>query len=111
MDSIKLATPEQVATIADRADLSETTTVWAMGDDLSVVRLCCEIDPQIMTPESSGQRKLLFTWGLENMLRVANQKAYYFNVKCEDETYLKIVEKYGAIKVSEAPEFRFKKVL
>lgn len=113
MDSIKLATPEQIEKIRATSDLGPTSLVYAMGEDLAVVKAVTEIDPVYFDANSNTSRRLLFIWGLENMLRGNGIPAYYFNTLADDAnaSWRKVVETHGAHQVSTAPEFRFKKEL
>lgn len=111
MDAIKLATPEQIEAIKDKSDLTPRSRVLAMGDDVAVVKDTTELDPVFYGPESSHKRKLLFIWGIENMLRTMGYSEYYFNVPTRDESYIHVVKSLGAETVSAEPEFRFKKAL
>lgn len=111
MDDIRLATEEEVKTIAERADLTRGCSVWAMGKDLAVVRQCIELDPVFYAEDSSNQRKLVFIWGLMNMLRATGTPEVYFNVPVALEQYRKVVEHFGAEPTSMEPEIRYKKSL
>lgn len=111
MDKIKLATPEQIERIKDTSDLSATSAVYAMGEDLAVVKTVSEIDPAYFAESSSTQRRLLFIWGLENMLRGIGVPAYYFNVHANEDAWRKVVETHGAVATSTEPEIRYKKEL
>ncbi len=115
MEPIRLATPEEIESIKDKADcLGPATTVAAFpgkeGTDFAVIRQVTEIDPMLMA-NNSGNRRALFAWSLENALRLMNVPEYYFNVNSEDVAWLKIVEKWGAERIHEGLEIRFKKVL
>ncbi len=115
MESIRLATPEEIESIKDKADcLGQETTVAAFpgkkGTDFAVIRKVTEIDPMLMTNDS-GNRRALFAWSLENALRLMGVPEYYFNVNSEDVAWLKIVEKWGAKRIHKGLEIRFKKVL
>ena len=111
MDDIKLATLEQIERIAAFSDINSDTAVFAMGDDLAVIRNAKEIDPVVFSEESTNARKLLFIWGIENCLRSAGFPSYYFNVAVDNEEWIKAVETHGAIRLSSQPEYRYKKVL
>lgn len=111
MDDIVLATPDQVESIRAQSDLGPTSSVYAMGEDLAVVKQVFELDPVYFSPESTTARRLLFTWGLENMLRGIGVTAYYFNVPTGDDKWKHVVETHGAEQVSRAAEYRYKKLL
>lgn len=108
MDAIKLATPEQVERIRAKADLGTTSSVYALGEDIAVLKNVSEIDPVFFAEGSTTQRKLLFIWGLENHLRLLGIDAYYFNTKADDSAWRKVVETHGAEAISESPEIRYK---
>ena len=82
-----------------------------MGNDLAVVRDTVEIDPVFFDENSSYKRKLMFFWGLENMLRAMGYSESYFNVHAENESFISVLKHLGAEPVSEVPEIRFKKSL
>lgn len=68
-----------------------------------------EIDPVIFAPSSGGQRKAMFFWGLLNMLRGLGHFAVYFDIDAEGtEDYQNVLEKLGARKTTEKPQFRYK---
>ena len=113
MDAIRLATPEQVARISATSDLGPTSVVYAMGDDLAVMKQVVEIDPAYFAENSTTSRRLMFIWGLENSLRLNGVPAYYFNCLADEATapWRKVVETHGAKALSTAAEIRFKKEL
>lgn len=115
MEPIRLATPEEIESIKDRADClgQETTVVAFSGDkgvDFAVIRKVTEIDPMLMANDS-GIRRALFIWSLENSLRLMGVPEFYFNIRSEDAAWLKLVERGGAKRIHEGLEIRFKKVL
>ena len=111
MDNIVVATPEQIEKIAATSDLTPTSKVWAMGENLAVLRLAPEIDPLLMAEGSSNKRKALFMWGLENILKGSGMTEYYFNILDSETEWMEIVKSFGAEMISVAPERRFKKLL
>lgn len=112
MDSIRLATPEEIEGIAADSDLTPASSVVTFGGkDFAVVRQCWEIDPMHFAPDSSTSRRLIFGMNLETMLRFNGVKELYFNVPVADEKYIKVLETWGASPTSREPELRFKKVL
>lgn len=112
MEPIRLATKEEIEAIREQADLTPGSTVWRMGEITGVVRPVMELDP-VFYGEAGEQKKLLFVWGVENMLRATGAPAYYFNVPAKEEfdRYRTIVKKWGAEQTSPEPEYRFKKEL
>lgn len=115
MEPIRLATPEEVESIRETSDLTPGSTVVAFpgghGTSLAVIRRTVEIDPMHYGEGCPANRKALFVWGLENMLRFMGNTEYYFNVRTEDEAYRQVVQHWGAQQISVGPELRFKKVL
>lgn len=112
MDIVRLATPEEIETIAASSDLTTASSVITFGGkDFAVLRQCMEIDPMHFAPESSTQRRLIFGMNLETMLRLNGVKEVYFNVPVRDEKYIKVLDTWGATPTSKEPELRFKKVL
>lgn len=112
IDPIRLATEEEIKKIATNSDLVPGCSVWAMGQILGVVRPCIELDP-VWYHDAPDREKMLFVWGMENMLRAMGTTQYYFNVPNTDEyaKYRSIVERMGASTTSQVPELRYKKVL
>ena len=111
MDPIRSATIEEIKTIEDEADLTGQSGVLRFGNDMAVIRSCTEIDPVFFDSESSYSRKLMFIWGIENILRANGLTEYYFNISPEDKAWKQTVEKYGAKPQSLQPEIRYKKLL
>lgn len=113
MDAIKLASAEQVERISKDVDWVPETVVLAMGEDLAVVKKVVELDPVFFAPESNTSRRLMFTWGVENWLRLNGTVNYFFNILADDESavWRKVVETHGAKARSKAPEIRFGKEL
>lgn len=116
LDKIRLASPEEVESIHANADITPRSSVYAFErkegkPDLMVVRPCLEFDPMLMRPESGIARRVAFTWGLEGIARALGNTEYYFNVRCSDEDWIRNVEKFGAVRTSVEPEYRYKKSL
>lgn len=112
MDIVRKATPKEIEQFADRSDLTPTSDVLTFGGkDFAVVRNCTEIDPMFFAEDSGNHRKMLFAMNLESILRFQGVREIYFNVPVADETYIKVLETWGAIPTSREPELRFKKVL
>lgn len=117
LDKIRLATPEEIAPIAEASDLTPRSVVYAFENkktgvpDLMVVRQCIEFDPMLMAPESGIQRRVAFTWGLETVARNAGNTEYYFNLRPEDTEWIANVRKWGGEQITPSPELRFKKLL
>jgi hypothetical protein len=111
---IRLATPEEIETFKERADLTPTCSVFALdtasGTDFAVVRHCYEVDPYI-TEKPDARRKALFIFALESGMKMLNIDRYYFNIKPQDETFINVAQHWGAQQVSEEPELRFVKTL
>lgn len=115
MRPIRLATPAEIDSIKDRADLGPGCTILAFdspgGKTFAVLRQCYEIDPVIVEGDDSGKRKALMFFGLETGLAMLGVPQYYFNIKQEDVEWQAVVKNWGAEQVSPSPELRFKKVL
>ncbi len=112
MDSVRLATPEEIEVFKAHSDITPQSTVVTLGGkDFGVVRNCWEVDPMFFHEESSHKRKLLFAMNLETMLRFQGVSEIYFNVPATDKTYMQVLETWGASPTSREPEIRFKKVL
>ena len=111
MDAIKLATPEQVERIRAESNLSDSSRVLAMGEDLAVLQQVTEVDPVFFAEGTSNSRKLMFIWGIENFLRLIGTRQYAFNIHAKDEAWQRVVETHGARTISTEPELRFVKDL
>lgn len=115
MQEVRPATPEEVKSIESYSDLDETCAVFALdtpqGTILAVRRLAVEIDP-LLYPEGLDNRwKVIFARDIAHILMGGGVTKYYFNAPTDDEKWLNVIEKYGAERVSRAPEHRYKKVL
>ena len=106
---IRLATEEEVKQIAETSDLTASSVVWVWDNDKAVIRTALEIDPVHFAPTSGNQRKALFFWALQNMVRVTGTKEIYFNIDAEGtEDYQAVLEKMGAQKTTSKPQYRYK---
>ena len=116
-ERVRLATQEEVASIADSADLTTASAVFAYdrGEGappaLAVGRLANELDPVIFPEGITDRQRYDFMRLLENHLRLAGVREYYFNIRVSDETWIKTVLVWGAQQQSRGPEFRFRKNL
>lgn len=112
MDTVRLATEEEIATIAPISDLSFATSVFTYGGkDFGVIRQCFEIDPMIFHESSSTKRRAIFAMNLETILRFQGVKEVYFNVADDNTDMKEVVRTWGAEPVSPSVEIRYKKVL
>jgi hypothetical protein len=116
MEHIRLATAEEVESIAEQSEPSAGGLVLALANrakevNLAVVRTVVELDPVFYAKSSSDAEKARFIWGIEERMLGAGYVQYYFNVLAADEKYSKVVETWGARKVSTAPEHRYAKRL
>lgn len=112
MDTIRLATPEEIEKIAATSDLTNASRVVSFGGkDFAVIRNCIEVDPMYFAEDSSTTRRAIFAMNLETLLRFNDVKEIYFNVPVEDEKYRKVLDTWGAVPTSRSPEIRYKKVL
>jgi len=110
LEKIRLATPEEIEGIAKDSDLTPMSRVVVSGDIKAVWRVTNELDP-VFFGESSNQKRVLFFYGMENMLKGAGATEFYFNVPVTDEPYQKVLEHLGAQRTSKEPEYRYKVVL
>ena len=112
MDTIRLASPEEVAPIAEKLDVTPTSTVVTFGGkDFAVHRICRELDQFIFSPDTSDRRKLYFLANLETALRLQGVTEIYFNIPAADSAYKSVIENMGAEAISPEPMIRYKKVL
>lgn len=107
LEKIRLATEEEVKSIADQANLTPMSRVLAMGDMKAVWKVCNELDP-VFFAESSPTKMYKFIWGIENIFMGAGLTEYYFQVPVKSEEYIKIVEHFGGQRQSKEPEYRYK---
>lgn len=110
-EELRLATPEEVTQISQKADLTPTSKVFAEGQNLAVVRMCYELDPVYFHEDSPPSARYLFLRDITNVLRGGGITELYFNVLTEDEQFQAFLYKNKAEKISAGPEFRFKKLL
>lgn len=108
LDKIRLATDEEVTSIAKDSDLTQSSRVLAMGKNLAVWRVANELDPFHFDPEASNTNKYVFLWGLETLLRGSGVNELYFNVHVADTQFRNVVEHLGAVATSTEPELRYK---
>src|SRR5882762_11987038 len=90
MKTLRAATPEEIATIKDTADLDQNCLVVALdtpkGVIKGVVRIATEVDP-VYFPEGIEPRyRLLFMRDVENFLLGRGASNYFFNILATDET-------------------------
>lgn len=116
MEPVRLATEAEIKAIVKESDLTPASSVVAWGPegnaDLAVLRQVSEIDPIYFREGCEDRRKLMFIWAIENAFRIlGTPDSYYFNVHVEDEKWNKVLENFGAIRTSTAPEYRYKKSL
>jgi hypothetical protein len=112
MDVIRLATVDEVNPIADKLDITPTSTVVTFGGkDFAVHRICRELDQFVFDPETSDKRKLFFLTNLETALRLQGVTEVYFNIPAADTVYRNVIERLGAEPISPEPMIRYKKVL
>lgn len=112
MDTIRLATVEEVTPIADTLDITPTSTVVTMGGkDFAVHRVCRELDQFVFDKATTDKRKLFFLTNLETALRLQGVTEVYFNIPAGDATYRNVIEHLGAEPISPEPMIRYKKVL
>lgn len=110
MEPITLATPEQIKEISATSDLTNASSVFKYKDATAVLRLATELDP-INFGTLSTRERLVFAWGLENILRMNGTQCYYFNVSADDTEWRKNIESFGAENTSLTPEIRYRKAL
>jgi len=116
MDLIRAATPAEVESIKDKADIQPTSFVVALdspqGTILAVVRRPVEVDP-VLFPEGLNDRmKYIFVRDIANGLKWQGETSFYFNTAADgNESWHKVIKSFGAEQVSPGPEIRWKKVL
>jgi hypothetical protein len=112
MDTVRLATPEEISNISTTSDLSYATSVFTYGGkDFAVIRNCFELDPMIFAPESNVKRMAIFAMNMETLLRFQGVKEIYFNVAADNHQFQEVLKTWGAEPTSPSVEIRYKKVL
>lgn len=107
LDRIRLATEEEVKEIATNSNLTSTSSVWRMGDMSMVWRIANELDPAHFNG-ATPQKIYKFVWGMENLLKGAGAREYFFQVSATDTTYHKFIEGMGGERLSKEPEYRYR---
>jgi len=119
MEGIRLATEAEIERIQKESDLGPTSSVIAWGKPeapdtiIAVQRLATEIDP-LYWSGASANKKRMFMWGVENMMRYVQVPAYYFNIQDTDEfkDFRELVMAMeGTEQVSKQAEIRYKRTL
>ncbi len=107
---LRLATDEERKDIEQLVDLSpEDLVVTDQYGNLALIRRVWEIDPAIFRSGKKGRAE--FVASLEALLMSRGIERYYFEIAADDERYIKIAEKWGAVKETAAPGYRFKREL
>lgn len=107
IEKIRLATAEEIEEVKDSSNLTSACSVWKMGEITGVYRTAHELDP-VHINGAPLTKVYKFLWGMENMLRGAGVKEYFYNVPADNLQYHKILEEMGAKKISTQPDFRFR---
>lgn len=114
INRIRIATQEEVASIAEKSDI-QGCTVLALttpeGTPLAVVRTVVEVDPMFFPEKLSDRMKAMFIRDVETVLAAQGVTKYYFNVHTSNEKMINYSTHYGAVQQSVQPEIRFAKVL
>lgn len=112
---VRLATKEEVEKIREGSNFGPETVVWAMDQgpeaDLAVIKRVVEMDPIYFAKSSNDVQKAKFVWALEERMMGGGVGQYFFNVRGDDERWQKVVENWGAQKVSLQPDIRYMKTL
>lgn len=117
MKPIRLATQSEIDSIKDHSDLEHAVSVIAWENDsggspdIAVIRRPWEVDPVYFAPSSNTKRRLVFGWGIDNILKLQGVPSYYFNIDAANTEWASNLEKLGCIKQSPSPEFRYKRPL
>jgi hypothetical protein len=113
---IREATKEEIESIKANSHFTPDTGVYAMdgskgGPHLAVVRMILAMDPVFFAKDTNTVERSKFVQLMEAVMFGAGLPQYYFNVEASDEHWQKVVESWGAIKVSGVPEFQYKRNL
>jgi len=114
VDQIRFATPEEVESIREGADLQPGCVVLAFENaatgkaDIAVIRQCIEIDPVVFDEATGARRMAHFMWALAQHLRLTQAPSFYFQTSVTNEKWQQVAKTFGAQQISPEPEFRFK---
>ena len=119
VDAIRLASNEEIASIATKSDLDFRVPGQVMAfdnhssnkPDFAVLKQVFEVDPVLFDSETSNKRKALFMWSLMNHLRLNGIPVVYFQIAADDAEWQKSAQSFGVEQVSIVPELRFKLTL
>jgi|SRR5579859_528615 len=120
IEPIRRATEEEIAEVMaskESLPINQTCSVVAMSHKasktLAVLRATTEIDPLLLGEGTPNNRKLMFMWGLENVLRAQGLQEYFLNIPVGDEAaeIRGVIEALGAEKIRLEPQYRYRKVL
>lgn len=118
MERIRLARPEEIESIKNKADLNFVQAVYAEdnsqgGTDLAVLRLAPELDPVFFAESSDTRRRAMFIRDIETVLWAQQVPAYYFTVRQDDAAWNSAVRHWGAEPLfpEGIPHQRYKKIL
>ena len=116
MKHIRIASKEEIEAVRAKSHFTPDTAVYAFDQnpgepDVAVLRLLPVLDPVFFGRQTNDVQKARFWWGLEERMAGSGIPVYYFNVPASDERYQKVVESWGAIRVSGEPEVQFKREL
>jgi len=108
-DKIRLATDEETEAIRSKADLIPgASRVLVQGPIVAVHRVVNELDP-VFFNGASDRQKVLFLYGMQNLLLGGGVPAIYFNIPTEDESYQEVLKKLGAERTNaNSAEYRYK---
>lgn len=107
---LRSATEEERKDIEELIPLQPDDLVVAdKYGNIAVLRLVWELDPVIFRSGNKGKAE--FIGALEYLMKANGIREYYFEADSTDEKYCRILEKWGAVRVSEAPGYRYKREL
>jgi len=115
MNKLRLATEEEIDKIANKSHFTSRYTVFAMDQkgepDIAVVREAVMLDPVFFSKDGNIYSKARFMEHLEERLAGAGIPEVYYQISAADIHWQRIVEAWGAVKVSGEPEFQYKRSL
>lgn len=114
MDKVRMASPEEIKTLSDFANLTPGSVVFAYekkdGEpDFAIVRPVVELD--LAFCKTNPRRRLWFLANIETAMRATGYTEYQFEVDPADDTYNEVITHLGAERTSDPQEIRYRKVL
>lgn len=115
MKQLRPATIEEIESIKEESNLTQTSQVVALdtplGPILYVVRQAVELDPVHMPKGSNAHHFGAALRDISNWFLGGGVTTFFFNLHCEDADgeYGEFMEKWGCDRLSKKPIYRYRK--